>query len=234
MVGEECFILNNVNLAAIMAKKWPVDFNNLRATLPPWMVILVLGGGKRLPEGRIEYEEDALREVAKELSIRDLPTSLPGVPGAEKGIAEMLRNPWPKERTYWKFASKGACQDLFFHTVMNKASTFLADVTEVAAKYDYPAREMGCYVQPVIYGGACHFECNFYYDPNNADEVNRIKNLYAEAAEVTMDKGGFYSRPYGVVADMVYSRSASYTARLKQIKQLMDPNNVMSPGRLCF
>jgi FAD/FMN-containing dehydrogenase len=234
MIGEECLILNNFNLAAILAKQWPEDFNVLRATLPPWILILVLGGGKRFPEERIEYEEDALREVAAELSITDLPTSLPGAPGLEKEIADRLRSAWPKERTYWKFAYKGSCQDLFFHTVLNKALKFSEVIGEVATKHDYPLHEIGFYVQPMVYGGACHFEGDFYYDPNNAEEMKRIKNLQAEAAEAALDSGGFFSRPYGVVADMIYGRSAGYTAKLKQVKKLMDPNNVMSPGRLCF
>jgi len=46
-IGEECLILNNFNLAAILAKQWPEDFNALRVTLPAWTLILVLGGGKR-------------------------------------------------------------------------------------------------------------------------------------------------------------------------------------------
>ena len=234
MVGEECLILNNVNLAAILAKQWPEDFNSLKAKLPPWTLILVLGGGKRFPEDKIEYEEDALKEVAAELSIANLPTSVPGVPGVEKDIADMLRSAWPKERTYWKLAYKGSCQDLIFHTVMNKAQTFSQAIGEAAAKHDYPARDIGLYVQPVVYGGACHFECNFYYNPDNPQEVDRIKNLYAEAAKVALDGGGFFSRPYGVVADMVFERAASYTAELKKVKKLMDPNNIMSPGRLCL
>ncbi len=234
MIGEECLILNNVNLAAILAQQWPGDFNNLRDKLPPWTLILVLGGGVRFPEEKIEYEEDALNEVAAELSVPDLPASLPAVPGIENEVADMLRGAWPKERTYWKFAYKGSCQDLFFHTVMSKALRFSQAIGEVAVKHGYPAADLGIYVQPVVYGGACHFECNFYYDPDNAEEVNRIKSIYSEAAEVALDCGAFFSRPYGPVANMVYERTADYTTVLKKIKKLMDPNNIMSPGRLCF
>jgi len=234
MIGEECLILNNVDLAAILAKQWPGDFDTLREKLPPWTLILVLGGGVRIPEEKIEYEEDALQAVAQELSIKDLPTSLPAAPGAEKDIVDMLRSAWPGDRTYWKLAYKGGCQDLFFHTVMGKAQAFCEAIGKIAAKYNYPATDLGCYVQPVIYGGACHFECNFYYDPANAEEVNKITNLYAEAAKTTLDMGAFYSRPYGPVTDLVYQRATDYTSELKKVKKLMDPNNIMSPGRLCF
>jgi len=61
-----------------------------------------------------------------------------------------------------------------------------------------------------------------------------VKALFTEAAETALDMGGFFSRPYGLVSDMVYSRTAGYTEMLKKVKQMFDPNNVMSPGRLCF
>ena len=232
MIGEECLILNNINLASILARQWPEDFNILRAALPAWTLVLVLGGGVRFSEEKIEYEEDALRSVAAELSITDLPTSVPGVPGVEKGIADVLRSAWPRERTYWRSAYKGSCQDLFFLTLLNKAHIFIETINEIAAKFNYPSRDLGFYVQPLVYGGACHFECDFYYNPANPAEVSQIKNLYIEAAGAALNRGGFFSRPYGAVADMVYDRSASYTAELKKVKKVMDPNNIMSPGRL--
>ncbi|MBN1189498.1 MAG: FAD-binding oxidoreductase [Dehalococcoidales bacterium] len=234
MIGEECLILNNVDLAAILAKQWPGDYNNLKTKMAPWTLILVLGGGVRFPEEKIEYEEDALNGVAAEMSVKDLPVTLPGVPGVEKEMPDMLRSAWPKDRTYWKLAYKGGCQDIFFHTVMGKAQSFVQKIGEIAAKQGYPASDLGFYVQPVIYGGACHFECNLYYDPQNAKEKNMIKTIYTEAAKAAIDMGGFFTRPYGPVVDMVYQRATDYTRDLKKVKKLMDPNNIMSPGRLCF
>ena len=234
MIGEECLILNNVDLAAILAKQWPGDFNTLKGKLSPWTLILVLGGGVRFPEDKIEYEEDALNQVAAELSIKELPTSITAAPGMDKDMPDMLREAWPKDRTYWKHAYKGGCQDIFFHTVMGKAQSFSQAIGEIAVKNGYTASDLGCYVQPVIYGGACHFECNLFYDRDNKEEADMIGKIYSEAGKAVMDLGGFFSRPYGPVADMVYKKTADYTRELKKIKKLMDPNNIMSPGRLCF
>ena len=32
-IGQECLLLNNVDLAALVAEKWPEDFETLRAAL---------------------------------------------------------------------------------------------------------------------------------------------------------------------------------------------------------
>jgi FAD/FMN-containing dehydrogenase len=234
MIGEECLILNDVNLAAILAKKWPADYENLKRVLAPWTAIIVSGGGWRRPEEKIEYEEDGIREAAAELHLPELPTSLPGLPGIERELPGMLRAAWPEKKTYWKFASKGACQDIFFYTTMDRASEFTEVLSQVAAENGYCIDDVGIYVQPMEYGRSCHFECNFPYNPNDGDEVAIISNLYAEAAETAISMGGFFSRPYGIIADMVYERAGGYSSAMKKVKQILDPNNIMSPGRLCF
>jgi len=234
MIGEECLILNNVNLAAILSKKWPQDYNNLKKVLAPWTVILVSGGGWRRPLEKIEYEEEGLREAAAELHIPDLPSSLQGLPGIEKELPGMLRTAWPEKKTYWKFAGKGACQDIFFHTTMNRSSEFVQAIGQVAAGKGYCLDDIGYYIQPMEYGRACHFESNLPYDPDNAEDVAMMGKLYTGAAEKIIGMDGFFTRPYGVIADLVYDKAASYTAALKKVKQLLDPKGIMSPGRLCF
>jgi len=234
MVGEECLILNNFDLAAILAKKWPADFTALRKHLAPWTVAYVLGGGPRFPEDKIAYEEEALQEVAGACSVPTLPTSIHGMPGIERQIPDMLRTAWPEKKTYWKFAYKGMCEDLFFRTTMNKAPMFYLTISELAGRHGYSPQDIGFYVQPMVYGGNCHFEANFYYDPANTDEARMLGLLHHEAAEAVINRGGFFSRPYGPLADMVYRRTTIYTAMLKKLKHVMDPNNVLSPGRLCF
>ena len=49
-----------------------------------------------------------------------------------------------------------------------------------------------------------------------------------------MDKGAFFSRPYGESVDIVMNRDAATVAALKKVKSILDPDNIMNPGKLCF
>lgn len=234
MIGSECLLLNNVNLAAILTEKWPEDFESLRELLPPWTLVLVLAGGWRRPEERIEYEEEALSRLAIELTIPNLSTSLGGIPGLEKDFPKMLRSPWPEEKSYWKLGYRGSCQDIYFHTVMSRVPEFNEIIKQVAARNSYPLTDIGLYIQPLERARACHFECSFYYNPEDSGDAQRIRMLYTEAAELLMENGAFFPRPYGPISDMVYDRTAGYTMALKKAKNWLDPNNIMGSGKLCF
>ena len=120
MLGNECFVLNSFNMAAILAEDWPDEFDTLREALPPWTVIQCLSGLHRLPEEKIEYEEEALMEVASELHFEPKRT-VGGIPGLEAKILKMLRKPWSGDG-YWKLRYKAGCHDIFFHTTLDRAA----------------------------------------------------------------------------------------------------------------
>ena len=232
MIGRECFVLNSFNLAAILAENWPQDFKSLRESLPPWILMLSLAGLHRLPAEKIEYEEEAVGEIASELHIDVFPT-VSNIPGLGKRISSMLRKPWLKDG-YWKFRYKGSCHDIFFHTTLNRVAEFTKAVNEVSAKYGYPTKEIGFYLQPIEYGRACFCQYGFHCDPNDAKDVEMIRELHLEASERAMGMGGLFVTPYGPWADMVYRRTSSFTAVMKVVKKSLDPNNIMNPGKLCF
>ena len=234
-IGQEVLLLNQVDLAAILAEEWPEDFDRLEATLPPWTLILVVSGLKRRPEEKIAYEENFLAEVLRnEFPSLKLGDSLPGFPGLGNKILSLLRTPWPADRPHWKNRLKGASQSLFFHTRPLMAPEFIERVQEIAVTYDYPVRELGIYIQPIEHNRACRLEFNFFYDPEDADEVEAIRALYKEAATVLLGEGAVFTRPYGDLAPIVYERAAGYARQLKRLKKVFDPNNIMNPSHLCF
>jgi FAD/FMN-containing dehydrogenase len=232
---QECLLLNNINLASIIADDWPKDFEKLRASLPPWTLILVISGMARRPEEQLQYQEATLHNVIKnELPEISLADNLPGFPGSGKKLLPMLRKPWPKEVTYWKNRYKGACQSLFFITKPALASEFIKTVEEIATKHGYPKDDIGGYLQPIEHNRACQLEFNLFYEPASQPEVEKIRSLYREAAPLLLDKGALFTRPYGELAKLVYDRAAGYATTLRRVKKIFDPNNIMNPRNLCF
>ncbi len=234
-IGQEILLLNRVNLAAILAEKWPEDFDKLKEALPAWTLILVLSGLLRRPEEKIAYEENFLNQVLRdEFSNMRLGENLPGFPGLRNKLLPILRNPWPVDLPHWKNRIKGACQSLFFHTRPSKAQHFVTKVREIAGRYGYPGSDIGIYIQPIEHNRACRPEFNFFYDPANEAEKTSVRALYKEAAKVLLSEGAVFTRPYGDLAPIVYEKAASYASHLKRLKKVFDPNNIMNPSNLCF
>lgn len=233
-VCNECLVINNINLATILTERWPEQFGQLREILPRWTVIFISSALKRRPEEKMAYQENCLRDIMSDYKKLELLTTLPGLPAVERRLPEMLRKPWPKDRTYWKHAYKGSCQDLMFMTTLDRLERYTPAVFEVAGEHQYLANDVGCYIQPVEDGHACQLQFSFYYNPGDEAETERIRALYAKAAATVLAKGAYFTRPYPMVARMVHERNGDYVELIKRVKKIYDPNSVLNPGNLCF
>jgi FAD/FMN-containing dehydrogenase len=235
MIGNECFLINNMTGALLFGEKWPEDFNRLKKELPPWVLVIILSGPPRFPEDKIAYEKEALDEIVAPIpQVKSISSILPCCPGLEKKLPHLLRNPWPEEKTYWKHSLKGSSQDLFFITKMERVPELTEVVREVAGSYGYNVDEIGGYLQPIEQGRASHMEYQFFYSPDDPVEKEKIKALYLEAAERLFHRGAFFSRPYGLLSRMVFDQSRGYTNTITKVKEVLDPNHILCPGNLCF
>ena len=68
-LGNELLILNNVDVAALMAAD-DVDYAKLVAKLPPWMLFFNLGAYKYFPDMRMEGQIQDTRELLQRLGWR--------------------------------------------------------------------------------------------------------------------------------------------------------------------
>ncbi len=107
-------------------------------------------------------------------------------------------------------------------------------MNDTCNKYGYPVSDLGAYIQPVCQGHGYHCEFNLGYNPANPQEADRIKEMYLKAGEVLMNNGGFFSRPYDLLANSVFNRDAVSWDALKKLKDIYDPNYILNPGKLCF
>jgi FAD/FMN-containing dehydrogenase len=73
------------------------------------------------------------------------------------------------------------------------------------------------------------------FDPKSSEEYKTVEALDVEMTEQFLGMGGIPYRPNAAVhAPMVMSKSKGYYELLKKIKQAVDPNGIMHPGRLAL
>jgi FAD/FMN-containing dehydrogenase len=226
---NECFVLNNTNLATIMAKQLPDDYRALKDTLPLWALFFNIAGYEYLPEERVSGQIKDMMEIAQRAGLE--PVQAIGDVSAYELLETVKR---PSGEPYWKLLHKGACHDIFFLTIYDNLPSLLDAMYDEARGAGYPTSEMGIYLQPIVQGTNCHVEFNLFYDPENKGESGRVKELSDRAINSLMAKGAFFSRPYGTAARVILNRDAATVAALKKVKSMLDPSNVMNPGKLCF
>jgi len=232
-VGLERFIVNDVTLAAILG-----DIK-LKSSLPGWTIINVLIG---LPVGRpddmvdyqLSYVRKELKDKFPEITISE---RLEGAPaGTEEKLPEILRKPWPENKVFWKHAAKGNCQELIFTTLLSRTPHFTGLLKNIALEHSYPVEDMGVYIQPLEDMRACQVSFMLPFDDKNEAESKNVRRLYHKALIEVLNEGGYFNRIYDGIGDVVYTlpRVQGYVKQIRRVKRLFDPNNIMSPGKLCF
>ncbi len=227
-LGDEFLILNGVNLAAILSKDTDV-IRTLKSKLPPWVIVMGIAGRDFFPEEKVDFQEKDTRDIVRQLGLELLP-AVSSITGGQ--VLSTILN--PSNVTCWKLAYKGACQDIFFMTTLDKVPEFIDTVFTGANTLRYPVSDIGIYLQPQHQGTSCHCEFNLPYDPGNKIETGCVRELLETSSEALIRRGAYFSRPYGIWADMVYNRDARNREVIRTIKGIFDPGNILNPGKLCF
>lgn len=226
---NECFVLNNVYLAAIMARNWPKDYLSIKDSLPDWVLFYNLAAYEYLSEERISGQTQDAIDIARRVGVKQVQAL-----GKVKSSDLLKAIQHPSGEPYWKLRYKGAFHDIFFLTIYGRLQDLIAVMHEAADTAGYPASDIGIYIQPLVQGSNLHCEFTLFYDSQNQKESNRIKELSAGATKSLMAAGAHFSRPYGENTPTIMNRDAATVAALKKVKNMLDPDNIMNPGKLCF
>jgi FAD/FMN-containing dehydrogenase len=226
---NECFILNNTNMAAIFAEKWPEDYQKLKVNLPAWTLFYVLAGYEFWPEERISSNIKTISGISQRIGAE--PVKSAGGISADEILKAIQK---PCNEPYWKLRYKGANEDVFFLTTNNKVEGLIGTMNELADKSGYPVNDLGVYIQPIVQGTGVHCEFNLFYDPQQKYEGAQVRDLSTDATKALIANGAFFSRPYGENSRMIMNRDAASVLLLNKMKKIFDHNNIMNPGKICW
>jgi hypothetical protein len=228
-IPNECFILNKMNLAAMMAKDFPDDYKAIKDSLPAWILFYNLAGYNYLPEKRVKVHEEDVRGIAQRAGVE------PARSAGKVSAFDLLKaSQAPAPEPYWKLQVKGASQDIFFLTNFQSVASTTDVMSKMAEKAGYPATDLGVYIQPLVQGANYHVEFNLFYDPANPKETEKVRQLVISSVNPLISSGAFFSRPYGEITQTILNRDAATVQTLRKVKTILDPDNVMNPGKLCF
>jgi hypothetical protein len=225
-IPNECFIVNKMNLAAMFSME---GYPAVKESLPEWILFYNLAGYNYFPEKRVSAHEVDVRGIAQKAQVEPA-RSLGKVSAFDLLKAAQA----PSAEPYWKLRAKGACQDIFFISNFQKVSELIDVMDKAADKAGYSVPDMGIYIQPLVQGCNYHVEFTLFYDPANLKEIARVRELASSSVNPLIAGGAFFSRPYGEIARAVLNKDAATVEALRKVKSIVDPDNVMNPGKLCF
>ncbi len=225
-VTEELFVANPHYLSLLLAKKWPEEVKRLKEKCAPLTLVMVVRGESE----EVELKTLDLEDVASSLQVK-LSADLSGLTDAGERVINEIACPggYLNQNRY-----KGAWNPIFCYTTGEELSPLHQLVTTAAGRHSYPLEDIGLLILPLNHGATFYFEPGFYRDPEDREDSRRVRELFLEASRELIQAGAFFDRPYPLWAKEVYARASVYHSKIKEIKEMVDPNNIMNPGKLAL
>ncbi len=224
---NECLVLNAANFARINSSSRFRDYSQLKQRLPQWILFINTAAYDFLPEERLKGQTEDMKEQIQRLGLE--PVKNMGGVSADQFL-KLIQN--PSEEPYWKLRDKGGSEDIFFLSIYDKLPEQIETMHTLTEAAGYPFTDLGIYLQPIVQGVNCHCEFNLFYNKEDHSETESIRELSSAAIQKLLQKGAFFSRPYGESSGLIINRDAASRDSLKKIKAIVDPLGIMNPGKI--
>jgi len=223
---DECFVANRLYLACLLAKDRD-EIEELKKSFPLWTMVVGLSGND---ESEMAYKELDIKDVTDHFGL-NAAEELPGLKDASARLTEEVNFPkgMLNQRRY-----RGECNYIACMASRTQVEPFYDLTLRAAGSNGNGSVELGFMIMPLNFGGSYYFEPLLYRNPDDRQESEAKRNQFIKISRSLIHAGGFFPRPYPLWAEEVYFRMGAYHRKIKMVKKLLDPNNIMNPGKLAL
>ncbi len=219
-IPDECVILSRENFAAAFSDD-DAEKDALSG-VAPWVMLCRVCGFERYPEERLAIYRGYLEDAVSEAGLT-LKASLGLEAGLEEKLERMLTD-CDRRESAWKLR-RGAVREL----LLTAPPSRVAAVMEILARR-FP--EAGYTVLPQVLGRAFRVECDLFLE-NEPAVLEKADERIFDAQKELLAAGAVFERPYGRLAELVYTEPRA-TEAMRKLKRIFDPDNILNPGKLCY
>ncbi len=218
----EFFVPNHAYLAGMLAENAD-QYEDIKSKLPPFTAVMVLRG----EPGETAYQKADLQDLSTAMGFT-ISESLE----ADKEAGDKILKELDFPEGYTRFEKlKGAYNVIPFICTATQIPMFSGVLAQMCAAFSYDLNNIGQMLLPAEVG-RYHFQFSFYSDPGNPAEHGLTKTFFDTLSKQLIPMGAFFSRPYGEWASDVYGLCSAYKKIVKEFKAVVDPDNIMNPGKL--
>jgi len=224
--NDELFTANSRYLACLLARD-KAEIAALEKSLPAWTMVIGISGND---EKETDYKELDIKDVLDKFSLK-AEESAGGIADLGSRMAAEIDSPrgMLNQRRY-----KGGCNYIACLASNTQLNPFYGLTLQAASANGGGPAELGWMIMPLNFGGSYYFEPSVYHDPADETDTAAAKKLFQHVSTTLIKMGGFFPRPYPMWAEEVYFRMGTYHRKVKMVKNLYDPNNIMNPGKLAL
>jgi FAD/FMN-containing dehydrogenase len=224
--NDEYFVADSLYLACLLADS-KEEIAALQKALPPFTAVIGISGNDA---EEITYKELDISDVLGPFGLKAA-AEVPGLKDIGKRMMQEIDNPQGmlNQRRY-----KGGCTYIACMAAKTQLTAFYDLTLKAASINGKGPTELGWMIMPLNFGGSYYFEPNLYFNPQDKQDEATARTMFMAVSNSLIKFGGYFPRPYPLWADEVYARMGNYHRKIKMVKDTLDPNNIMNPGKLAL
>jgi len=171
---------------------------------PPWVLVVGLEGRSRL----VEHHRERILGLLEGYNCSQEESLI-------APMTEQLDLPW----------MEATDNHTAFFTLFSRLKEMDAEVDKAAASTGVPEENVGKVFVSFDCGRAVYAVYDWFHEPYEGEDI-RALNL------ALSDVGACFDRPHGELGRKIYTSIPNHLPVLKHIKGILDPENIMNPGRI--